>query len=234
MIQPRPNILFILSDNIGYGELGCYGGGVLRGAPTTRIDTLASEGIRLTNCNVESQCTPSRSALMTGRFAIRSGTHTVPFGGAPEGLVQWELTIAELLSAHGYATGHWGKWHLGSTQGRFPTDQGFDEWWGCPRTMDETIWFWSADYDPAVVRPQPIYEGRRGEPSREVAVFNPEARAEMDSRVAEHAVGFMRRCVEEETPFYCYVPFTIIHWPDTPHPDFIGTTRNGSWARLSS
>jgi len=72
--EKKPNIVFMLVDNLGYGELGVYGGGILRGAPTPRIDNLASEGMRLLNFNVESQCTPSRSALMTGRFPIRSGT----------------------------------------------------------------------------------------------------------------------------------------------------------------
>jgi len=71
------NIVFILMDNLGYGELGCYGGGILRGAPTPRIDKLAADGTRLLNFNVEAQCSPSRSAIMTGRFSIRSGTHSV-------------------------------------------------------------------------------------------------------------------------------------------------------------
>src|SRR6266576_6654506 len=74
----KPNIVFILMDNLGYGEVGAYGGGITRGAPTPRIDKLASEGTRLTNFNVEAQCTPSRSAIVTGRFSIRSGTHSVP------------------------------------------------------------------------------------------------------------------------------------------------------------
>jgi arylsulfatase A-like enzyme len=105
----KPNIVFILVDNLGYGELGVYGGGILRGAPTPRIDKLASEGTRLLNFNVEAQCTPSRSALMTGRFSIRSGTYAVPIGGVADGLTLWEITIAELLSGQGYATGIWGK-----------------------------------------------------------------------------------------------------------------------------
>ena len=108
-----PNIVFILMDNLGYGELGCYGGGILRGAPTPRIDKLAIEGTRLLNFNVEAQCTPSRSAIMTGRFPIRSGTQSVPIGGGLDGLTQWEVTVAKLLSGVGYATGHFGKWHLG-------------------------------------------------------------------------------------------------------------------------
>ena len=138
--EKKPNIVFMLVDNLGYGELGVYGGGILRGAPTPRIDNLASEGMRLLNFNVESQCTPSRSALMTGRFPIRSGTYKVPLGGIPDGLTLWEVTIAELLSASGYATGIWGKWHLGSAEARFPTHQGFDEWYGIPRTYDEALW----------------------------------------------------------------------------------------------
>ena len=76
----KPNIVFILTDNLGYGELGVYGGGELRGAPTPRLDKLAAEGLRLTNFNVEPQCTPSRSALMTGRHPIRSGTTKVVWG----------------------------------------------------------------------------------------------------------------------------------------------------------
>ncbi|MBA8835503.1 sulfatase-like hydrolase/transferase [Rhizobium leguminosarum] len=73
-MQLRPNIVFILMDNLGYGELGAYGGGIIRGAATPRVDRLADEGTRLTNYNVEAKCTPSRSAILTGRFSIRSGT----------------------------------------------------------------------------------------------------------------------------------------------------------------
>src|SRR3954467_3700793 len=126
--QQKPNILLILVDNLGYGELGVYGGGATRGAPTPRIDKLARDGLRLTNMNMEAQCTPSRSSLLTGRFAIRSGTHSVPFGGVADGLTQWEVTMAESLSAAGYATALYGKWPLGSHDGRLPNDQGFDEW----------------------------------------------------------------------------------------------------------
>ena len=121
-----PNIMFILTDNLGYGELGAYGGGATRGAPTPRIDRLAAEGLRLTNMNMEAQCTPSRSSLQTGRFSIRSGTYAVPFGGVPDGLTQWEVTIGEALSAAGYATALYGKWHLGSRDGRLPNDQGYE------------------------------------------------------------------------------------------------------------
>jgi sulfatase-like protein len=94
----RPNVVFVLADNLGYGELGCYGGGILRGAPTPRIDKLAAEGTRLLNFNVEPNCTPSRSALLRGRFPIRSGTYNVPRDGLPYGLVCRQPSIDSHLA----------------------------------------------------------------------------------------------------------------------------------------
>ncbi len=138
--QDNPNIVLVFMDNFGWGEPGFNGGGIIRGAATPRLDNLASEGLRLTNFNVEVQCTPSRSAIMTGRYAIRSGNGTVPLGEGVYGLVQWEVTMAEMLSKVGYATGMYGKWHLGRTNGRFPTDQGFDEWYGVPNSTDESVY----------------------------------------------------------------------------------------------
>jgi arylsulfatase A-like enzyme len=135
-----PNIVYFLVDNLGYGELGCYGGGILRGADTKRIDAFAGEGMKLLNFAPEAQCTPSRSALLTGRYAIRSGNHTVALPGDDGGLVAWERTIGDVLSAKGYATACVGKWHVGESRGRWPTDHGFDEWYGPPRTWDEAMW----------------------------------------------------------------------------------------------
>jgi arylsulfatase len=105
----KPNIV-VLMDNFGYGEIGVYGGGVLRGAPTPNIDGIAAEGMQLTNFNVEAECTPSRSALMTGRYGIR--TRQRPDGpprGVWYGITKWEITLAEMLSDSGYATGIFGK-----------------------------------------------------------------------------------------------------------------------------
>jgi len=105
----RPNIVLVLADNLGWGELGCYGGGVLRGAPTPCSDALAGEGLRLTNFNVGSDCVPARSALMTGRHPIRTGAlQSIP-AGLPQGLTRGEVLLPELLSSAGYATAHYGK-----------------------------------------------------------------------------------------------------------------------------
>ena len=128
--KDKPNIVFMLVDNFGYGDLGSYGGGVIRGVPTPKLDQLAAQGMRLTNFNVEPECTPSRSALLTGRMPIRSGTSAVELLGGLEGMTPWEYTLAELLADEGYVSAAYGKWHLGDVQGRYPTDQGFDEWLG--------------------------------------------------------------------------------------------------------
>jgi arylsulfatase A-like enzyme len=239
----RPNIVFMLADNLGYGELGVYGGGILRGASTPRIDRLAAEGTRLLNFNVEAQCTPSRSALMTGRFAIRSGTYEVPIGGAPDGLTLWEVTIAELLSAQGYATGIWGKWHLGSAEERFPTHQGFDEWYGIPRTYDEALWpssnetnsLWPSvgskqGWDAKDVHPEHIYEAGKGEKPRQLAVLDVDRRRTIEAEITRRAVEFIKRQAAADKPFYAYVPFSSVHMPTLPNPEFAGRTGNGDWA----
>ena len=226
----KPNIIFVLVDNLGYGELGVYGGGALRGAPTPRIDALAGEGMRLTNFNVESQCTPSRSAIMTGRYAIRSGTHSVPIGGGLDGLTQWEVTIAELLSQAGYATGHFGKWHLGSSEGRLPTNQGFDEWYGISQTTDEAYWPDSRGFEKSGIEPSYVMEGRRGQKSRNLKVYDLEQRRLIDREAVDRTADFIRRQVEEDKSFYAYVPLTQVHFPTLPHPDFAGVTGNGDFA----
>jgi len=216
-------------DNLGYGELGCYGGGILRGAPTPRIDKLATDGTRPLNFNVEAQCTPSRSAILTGRFSIRSGTHSVPISGGHDGLTQWEITIAELLSDAGYATDHFGKWHLGSEDGRLPNDQGFDEWFGIPRTTDEAFWPSSPAAKAAGVRFAHMMEGSKGEKSRELAVYDLEQRRLIDAEITRRTIDFMKRSVESGKPFYAYVPFTLVHFPTLPNPKFAGRTGYGDF-----
>jgi arylsulfatase A-like enzyme len=242
--QPRkPNIVFMLMDNLGYGELGVYGGGILRGASTPNIDQLASEGMRLLNFNVEAQCTPSRSAFMTGRFSIRSGTYEVPIGGVPDGLTQWEVTLPQLLSAQGYVTGMWGKWHLGSAEARLPTNRGFDEWYGIPRTYDEAMWpslnetnsMWPSvgdkqGWNAKVAAPEPIYDARKGEKPRVVGTLDLNDRRTMEAEITNRAVDFIKRNASVSKPFFAYVSFSLMHMPTLPNPDFAGKTGNGDWA----
>ena len=228
----KPNILFILTDNLGYGEVGVYGGGATRGAPTPRIDKIAGEGLRLTNMNMETQCTQSRSSLMTGRFSIRSGTYAVPFGGVPEGLTQWEVTIAESLSAAGYATALHGKWHLGSHDGRLPNDQGFDEWYGIPRTTDESRWSSSPGWSPDIVPQEKIMEGKKGGKSVALKDYDIVQRRLIDAELTKRSVVFMERQARAGKPFFMYVSLTQPHLPTEPNPAFKGRTGNGDWADM--
>jgi arylsulfatase A-like enzyme len=242
----KPNIVFFWWDNFGWGELGCYGGGVLRGAATPRIDALAEQGLKLLNFNVEAQCTPSRSALLTGRHPIRSGTQSIPVTGGADGLVRWEVTIAQALSKAGYATGMWGKWHLGSDpEQRSPVDFGFDEAVWCPRTADETFWP-SQSYFPrgeVTARPyagetkvpldyQPIYSRKKGEKHETIAEYDFEFRAGFDRKITEWACDFMTRSKEAGKPFYLYLPYTQVHIPPIPDPEYAGKTKCGNWADI--
>src|SRR5271170_3232909 len=195
----KPNIVLILMDNMGYGELGVYGGGILRGAPTPRIDSLAAEGTRLLNFNVEAQCTPSRAALMTGRYAVRTGNGTVPLETPRYGLVQWEITVAKMLSNAGYATGAFGKWHLGHTEGRFPTNQGFDEWYGIPNSTDEAYWPDNPLFRPVsnpFATAEHVMEGKKGEIPEKVKVYDLDVRRVIDRELTDKAKDFMSRQVK--------------------------------------
>ena len=216
----RPNIVLMFPDNLGWGEVGAYGS--VRGHVTPRLDRLASEGIRLNNFNVEFSCTVSRAALMTGRYAIRTGATQAG------GITLWEVTIAESLKAIGYATALFGKWHLGGDgpEGkREPSHQGFDEFYGIPRTSNE------AQTTIAQGQKTPntsfIWEGAAGQPSRNVKPFNQETRRLIDRESADRSVAFMEKNAKARTPFFVYYPITQIHFPTLPHPDFAGKTGAG-------
>lgn len=230
----KPNVVLVLMDNFGYGEIGVYGGGVLRGAATPNIDSIATEGLQLTNFNVEAECTPSRSALMTGRYGIRTRQREDgPPRGVWYGITKWEITLAEMLSDSGYATGMFGKWHLGDTEGRFPTDQGFDEWIGLPRSSDRAFWPDSNSFTPGS-HPSAVFthvmSAKRGETPKELAVFDRAKRKIIDREITDQAIDFIKRKAKAKQPFFAYLPYTQTHEPVDPHPDFYGKTGNGSFA----
>jgi arylsulfatase len=152
---------------------------------------------------------------------IRTGTFRVPLPGEPGayGLSPWEYTVADLFSDAGYATACYGKWHLGNVEGRFPTDQGFDEWWGISESSDEASYSAHRLYPEEWPVPQ-IYEARRGEPQRGVADFDLNTRPFMDEQITERTVEFIRRNAASGTPFFVYTSFTNLHPPMIAHPDF--------------
>lgn len=225
----RPNIVLFQVDNLGLGELGCYGGGMMRGANTSRIDQFSREGMQLWHYIAETQCTPSRSALMTGRYAIRSGTSSVPADWGPGGLVAWEKTMADVLSPAGYATACFGKWHIGAEKGRWPTDHGFDEWYGPPRSYDECLWPSDPTYDPKVVPPVYMLEGRKGESVRELhdQQLTIPLKRDVDQEYKQRAFDFMRRNVNESKPFFLYFNHGLMHLPTVPREEFKGKSGHG-------
>jgi len=185
--QQKPNVVFILADNVGYGDLGSYGGGELRGAPTPRLDQLAREGLQLTQFLVEPACTPSRAALMTAQYSIRSGLSLIALEGTPYTLPARAFTMGQLFKDAGYATAIFGKWHLGSAPQSLPTAHGFDEFYGIPpdltwdaATYVDTIELTKSIPEPPDVllaRGPQIVETTAGEPLRRVKPFTPQVRA---------------------------------------------------------
>jgi arylsulfatase len=229
-VERQPHIVLVLADNLGWGELGCYGGGALRGAPTPRIDSLADEGLKCLNFNVESDCVPTRSALMTGRHPIRTGAlQSVP-AGLPQGIHPWEKTLPQVLKQAGYDTAMFGKWHLGDRPGRYPNDRGFDEWYGIPRTSNETLFTQSPGFDQTVVEIPQVMEGFAGQPAKDVAEYGLEKRRLIDSELTEKSIDFMRRKANGDKPFFLYVPLTHLHFPTLAHPYFAGKSGVGEFA----
>ena len=214
----KPNIVFILLDNVGWGDFGVYGGMT----PTPRVDKMASEGIRFNNYNTELQCTPTRSAIMTGRKSVRSGTFRVTLD-APYGLAPFEYTIGQLLSDAGYATALYGKWHLGDVQGRLPNDKGFDEWWGVPNTWDEAGYSSYPLFKEAGMKAPMILEGKKGSPSSPVMPLDLKVRGVVDEKyIIPKTIDFIKKNAAAKKPFFVYMSYSEMHPPVVVNPGFAG------------
>jgi arylsulfatase A len=194
-VNPKPNIVFILIDNVGYGDLGCYGNTVVR---TPNMDRLASEGVRCTDFYVASPtCSVSRGALLTGRYPERNGlTKQLPSNEKPgDGLNPREILLPHYLKQAGYATGCFGKWNIGFLPGLRPTERGFDEFLG---HASGNINYYSY-----------LYNGRndlyRGTESITTNIYSTDL-------FAGAACDFIRR--HSKGPFFAYVPFNAAHYPN--------------------
>jgi arylsulfatase len=184
----RPlNVVLIFCDDLGYGDLGCYGGHI----PTPQIDTLAKDGVRFTNFySANPVCSPSRAALLTGRYPTRVGVPRVLFPNSVDGLDLDEQTLADILRQKGYKTACVGKWHLGHKPEYLPTSRGFDSYFGIPYSNDMT---------PSVVL-------------RNTDVVEQTATQDtLTERYTEEAVRFIER--SKDAPFFLYMPHTFPHIP---------------------
>jgi arylsulfatase A-like enzyme len=235
----KPNVVFILADNVGYGDLGSYGGGETRGAPTPRLDQLAQEGLRLKQFLVEPACTPSRAALLTGQYSVRNGLSLIAIEGSPYTLPANAFTMGELFRGVGYATAIYGKWHLGSAPQSLPTAHGFDEFYGIPpdiswdaatypRTIALTHSF-NEPYEALLKSGSQIVEAKLGGPLQTVKPFTEDVRAGIDVELVDKSIDFMRRQKAAGKPFFLYLPFSMGHFPNLPSQQFKGKSRIGNY-----
>ena len=218
--RARPNFVVILCDNLGYGDIGCFGSKLHR---TPNIDRMAQQGMRFTDFYATSGvCTPSRASLMTGCYPRRVNMHVAEDGRpvlspiAKKGLHPEEITIAELLRARGYATACIGKWHLGDQLPFLPTRQGFDYYWGIPYSDDMTA------------RPE------RGWPplplmENEEVIEAPVDRNLLTKRYTERAIEFIK--ANKEKPFFVYLSHAMPGSTTSPFSSrqFRGKSANGPW-----
>ncbi len=229
----KPNIIFMMADNLGYGDVGIYGGGDLRGAPTPRIDRLAAEGLRLTQFLVEPGCTPSRAATMTGRYSIRSGLSLVLVPGTSNTLQPEEVTLGEIMKSVGYSTAYYGKWHLGTENFSLPHSQGFDEFWGIPNTTDETLYIPTSTENkaplPAEFLEPHIIQGRAGGQVENVKPYNFDTRRMIDVEIANLSVAYIRTHAAAREPFFLFVAWTRPHYPNYTSTEFEGASRIGRY-----
>jgi arylsulfatase A-like enzyme len=225
----KPNFVIIFADDLGYGDLGCYGHPTIK---TPHLDRMAREGIRFTQFySAASVCTPSRAGLMTGRLPIRSGMcsdkRRVLFPNSGGGIPANELTLAEGLKTQGYATACFGKWHLGHLSQFLPTNNGFDEYFGIP---------YSNDMDRVKTRKRkpgqgPSFRGwqvtdwnnplMRGEK----VVERPVDQRTITWRYTQEAVRFIKEHKDE--PFFVYLPHSMPHVPLFRSDEFVGHSERG-------
>jgi len=212
----RPNIVIMFIDDMGYGDIGPFGNKVNQ---TPNLDRMAGEGMVLTQFYVaNTACTPSRAALLTGSYAHRIGMDgTVTFPGDKRGLNPSEFTIAEMLRENGYATGCFGKWHLGDQPEFMPLAQGFDTYFGIPYSND--MWPGNKKGNPVTNRDpyEPLPVMKQDKAVAHVAdEFDQSLLAEV---ITDEAIAFIEK--NQKRPFFCYIPHAHVHKPRYARPEYL-------------
>jgi arylsulfatase A len=207
-----PNFVILLADDLGYGDLGCYGHPTIR---TPHLDQMAAQGIKFSQFYVAHLCTPSRAALLTGRLPIRTGLNVVLFPNSTGGIPDSEVTLAEALKARGYATVCVGKWHLGHLPAYLPTHHGFDHYFGVAYSND-------MDVKKSGYPPIPLLRD-------ETIVEKPAKQDSLTLRYTREALSFIRshHIAAGAQPFLLYLAYTFPHIPLHAGKAFRGRSQRG-------
>jgi len=231
----KPNVVLMLADNLGYGDVSSYNGGIRGNMLTPRIDRLASEGIRLTQFLVEPGCTPSRAGLLTGRYSIRAGLSLIIAPGGSNTLQTEEVTLGELFKSVGYNTTYIGKWHLDAEPKSQPQNQGFDQWLvgfsgttdvvlygprmaeaGAPPAMRESLEYW-------------IVEAKGPGKSERVRPYDLDYRKHIEGEIAKTSVDYIKQQARTGSPFFLMIGWTRPHFPNDVGPEFAGKSGAGKY-----
>ncbi|MDA7088619.1 arylsulfatase [Pseudomonas sp. SA3-5] len=233
----KPNVLIMLVDDMGWGDPGAFGGGIAIGAPTPHIDNMARAGLKLTSTYAQPTCTPTRSAMMTGRLPARTGLTRPTLTGERVLVNPWESekTAAGLLSEAGYMTALSGKWHLGEADGGQPHQVGYDEYLGILSVVSEfTQGLDPRRYPELTLNPErmaalhqvshpAVTAGLKGEALKVITELDSlEKVAEIDQQFATYSEDFIHRAVQAKKPFYLVHSFSRVHNDNFPAKAFTG------------
>jgi arylsulfatase len=235
----KPNVLVFIMDDVGWGDLGAYGGGVAVGAPTPNMDRLARDGLKLTSTYAQPSCSPTRATIMTGRLPMRHGLLRPPMAGEQGGL-EGEITLAKLLSDAGYRTVGVGKWHMGENEQSQPQNVGFDEFYGFLTVANIYTEFRDPYYNAdivtkperqAFVRSLPfskdLVRAKRGGTVEKVKEIDIEVMRQLDDLLAEYSVNFLKSQKGSKQPFFLYHGTTGVHFDNYPSERWAGKSPAG-------
>ncbi len=233
--KDQPNVVLMLADNLGFGDLSVYNGGTRGGMRTPHIDQLAVEGMRMTQFLVEPGCTPSRAALQTGQYSIRNGMSLIIAPGASGGLQDDDVTLGELFKSVGYDTTYIGKWHLGPAAVSQPQNQGFDQWLiGFAGTTDsstygENIKALGGSDEAAQAYGAKIVEAKGPGKTSFVRPYDFAYRKEIEGDIADAASAYISEQAQTDNPFFLMVGWTRPHFPNDPSAEFFGSSGVGKY-----
>lgn len=200
----QANVVILLADDLGYGDLGCYGAPLIA---TPRLDAMASEGVQLDSFYVQPRCSPTRAALLTGFTPQRMGVFTALSQWSEYGLSSSEVTVAEMMLSAGYRTGYFGKWHLGDSPGQLPQGQGFEHYLTSP-------WGHLAEPNAYVDSTSPVWE------------WEPDPRLSTE-RFTARTLDFIEESVQLGAPFLAVLAYSTPHVPAISSPAFDGVSADG-------